>query len=112
MFTEIVQTADLGSVLTVAGSSQISPQAISLASIMSSAGALILSRFTGSAGALTLPMNYIILLLGAVAANWVLAGYELPVGDDLHRLIVATVVGMFFGACTLLWLMRVDNSAR
>jgi uncharacterized membrane protein YeaQ/YmgE (transglycosylase-associated protein family) len=112
MVTEIVQTADLASILTVTGSSQLSPQAFSLASIMSSAGALILGRFTGTAGALTLPMNYIILFVGAVVANWLLAGYELPLGGDLHRLIVATVIGMFFGACTLLWLMRVDNSAR
>jgi hypothetical protein len=65
-----------------------------VSAVFSGAGALILGKFSASIGTLTLPINYIGLLIGAVMANSILAGVSVPLAGDLQAPVVFALTGM------------------
>jgi len=87
------------------GTGYVEPGVVPLSTLFSGAGAVILGEFTGSAGALTLPMNYAALFVGAMVANWALSGVALPIDPHLQPMLI-TFGGMVVGALSMLWCVR------
>lgn len=88
------------------GSGYVEPEAVSLSTLFSGAGAVILGKFTGSVGALTMPMNYSALFVGALMANWAFRGIHLPIDQHLQQPMLITLGGMLIGAFSMLWWLR------
>ena len=91
---------------TGAGDPSVSATSLPVSYICSGAGALILGKFTGSLGTFTLSINYSALLIGALIANWLLAGINLPIEHNLHQPLLISMIGMVLGAFALMWLHR------
>jgi hypothetical protein len=81
-------------------------EAFSISAIFSGAGAVILGKFTSNLGALTLPFNYVGLLIGALLANWALAGIHLPLAGDFQAPIIFALAGMTVAGVAMIALMR------
>lgn len=88
------------------GAGYVEPEAVSLSTLFSGAGAVILGKFTGSVGALTMPMNYSALFVGALMANWAFRGLDLPMDQHLQQPMLITLGGMLIGAFSMLWWLR------
>lgn len=87
------------------GTGYVEPGVVSLSTLFSGAGAVILGEFTGSAGALTLPMNFAALFVGAMMANWAFSGLALPMDQHLQPMLI-TFGGMLIGAFSMLWCIK------
>src|SRR5947207_1381606 len=72
-------------------------------------GALVLCRFTGRVGALTMPLNCSVLFIGAVLSNWLLGGLDLPMDHQLQQPLLISMIGMVAGACVMMWWLQDDN---
>lgn len=88
------------------GTGHVRPEAMSLSILFSGAGAVILEKFTGSVGALTMPMNYAALFVGALMANWAFSGLHLPMDQQLQQPMLITLGGMLIGSFSMLWWLR------
>ncbi len=88
----------------------LSSQAMLLPYVCSVVGALVLGRFTGDLGNLTLPINCAALFLGAMGATWLLQGLNLPMDQSLHQPLLVSLSGMLIGAFAMIWWLR-GNSA-
>ena len=77
-----------------------------VSAIFAGLGALILGKFTSDLGALTLPLNYISLLLGALLANWGLGGIHLPLAGDLQAPIIFALTGMTVTGLMMMAILR------
>lgn len=88
------------------GTGYVEPEAVSLSTLFSGAGAVILEKFTGNVGALTMPMNYAALFVGALMANWAFSGLNLPMDQQLQQPMLITLGGMLIGAFSMLWWLR------
>ena len=88
------------------GAGHVRPEAMSLSILFSGAGAVILEKFTGSVGPLTMTMNYAALFLGALTAHWALGGLNLPMDQYLQQPMLITLGGMLMGAFSMLWWLR------
>jgi hypothetical protein len=82
------------------------PRTLSVAAIFAGICAVILCKFTGKLGALTLPLNYIALLVGALAANRVLDGISVPLAGELQAPIVYALSGMCIAGVMMMALLR------
>lgn len=89
----------------------LSPDLLPLTGLFSGSGALILSKFTGSIGGLTLPINCSALFLGAMGANWLLQNVKLPVEGTVEAPLLISMLGMTVAACAMMWWMQ-DKSRR
>ncbi len=103
-------TMDLPSFSDLFNSSVLPPESVSMSSLFSSAGAVILGKFTGSVGGLTMPLNYSAMFIGAIAANWFLGGIDLPMDHALQQPMLITLGGMLIGAFAMLWWMQSDQA--
>ncbi len=73
----------------------MAPEKVSIAAIFSGAGSVILGKFTGTVGYLTLPMNYCALFVGALLSNWAFAGVRIPMLDATLQIpMLLTIAGM------------------
>ncbi len=88
------------------GAGYVEPEAVSISTLFSGAGAVILGKFTGSVGSLTMPMNYSALFIGALMANWAFRGLDLPIDQQLQQPMLITLGGMLIGAFSMLWWLR------
>lgn len=79
---------------------------LSISAIFSGAGAVILGKFTSNLGMLTLPLNYAGLFMGALMANYALAGIRIPVAGDLQTPIILALTGMCFAGVAMMALMK------
>lgn len=95
-----VAVSNLNDYLTHA---RISNEAILMSSLFSAAGALILGRFTGKIGHLTMPLNFSALFIGAILANWVFSGIDIPTILNPQEILLATILGMIAGSFAMLW---------
>lgn len=77
-----------------------------ISAIFSGAGAVILGKFTSNLGMLTMPLNYAGLLMGALMANYALAGLRIPVAGDLQTPILLALTGMSFAGVAMMALMK------
>ena len=78
--------------------------------IFAGVGALILSKFTCDLGALTLPVNYISLLVGALLANWGLGRIHLPFAGDFQRPIIFALAGMTIAGLVMMAILRKSSA--
>jgi hypothetical protein len=111
MLLEEIVTMDLPSFSDFINLNFLPPESVSMSSLFSGAGAMILGKFTGSVGSLTLPLNYSAMFIGAVAANWFLGGIQLPMDQQLQQPLLITLSGMLLGAFAMMWWMQSDHAA-
>jgi hypothetical protein len=111
MLLQNLVTMDFPSVSELFDLSFLPPESVSMSSLFSGAGALILGKFTGGVGSLTLPINYSAMFIGAVAANWLLGGIQLPMDQQLQQPLLITLGGMLIGAFAMLWWMQTDAAS-
>jgi hypothetical protein len=89
---------------------ELAPVSISLAAIFSGAGSVILGKYTGSVGYLTMPINYCVLFLGALLSNWLFEGVRLPMLDpNMQAPMVFTVAGMTVTALAMMMFVRTEQ---
>ena len=103
-------TMDLPSFADLFNTSVLPPESVSMSSLFSGAGAVILGKFTGSVGGLTMPLNYSAMFIGAIVANWFLGGIDLPMDQKLQQPMLITLGGMLIGAFAMLWWMQSDQA--
>jgi len=89
--------------------SSIPQEALPWSAMFSAVGAVILGRYTGSMGNLTLPLNFSALFLGAVTSNWLLKGLDLPIDRVVQQPLLVTMIGMLFGALLMVWWMQDEH---
>ena len=77
-----------------------------LAILFSLFGALILGRFTGTLGSLTLPLNFSALFIGAILSNWVMRGIEMQIDAQIHRPLFGSLIGMLIASMIMLRWMQ------
>lgn len=73
------------------------------------AGALILTRFTGSIGAVTIPLNFSAVYIGANLSNWLLQNIKLPVDRTVELPMLVTMAGMTLASFAMLWWLQGDS---
>lgn len=103
-------TMDLPSFADLFNTGVLPPESVSMSSLFSGAGAVILGKFTGSVGGLTMPLNYSAMFIGAIVANWFLGGIDLPMDQKLQQPMLITLGGMLIGAFAMLWWMQSDRA--
>ena len=77
--------------------------------MFAAAGALILTRFTGSIGALTVPLNFSALYIGANISDWLLQNIKLPVDRTVELPMLVTMAGMTLASFAMLWWLQGDS---
>lgn len=92
------------------GGTTIHGEALPLSYICSGAGAYILGKFTGSIGSLTVPLNCSALFIGAITANWLLAGLDLPMDQSLDQPLLVSLLGMLVSAFFMMWWFRAEGT--
>ena len=90
----------------------LSPDLLPLTALFALLGGLILTKFTGSFGNLTLPMNMSALFIGAMSSNWVLKNIDLPVGSAIEAPMLVSMIGMTFASMMMLWWLQGDAVRR
>lgn len=94
------------------GGATIHGDALPLSYVCSGAGAYILGKFTGSIGSLTVPLNCSALFIGAITANWLLAGLDLPMDQNLDQPLLVSILGMLVGAFFMMWWFKSEAANR
>lgn len=109
---EQILTLSLSSITSLVDTGPMPPEAVSISSLFSGVGALILGKFTGSIGGLTMPINYSALFLGAMASNWLLHGIDLPIDKSLQQPMLVTMIGMVFAAFVMMRWLNNEHASR
>ena len=89
---------------------QLTPEALVLPYLCSVLGALVLGKFTGNLGNLTMPLNCSALFLGAMASTWLLSGINLPMDHVVQQPLLVSMIGMVAGAFAMMWWLRGDKA--
>lgn len=84
----------------------MSGEALMLSLLFSAAGAVVLSKFTGTFGHLTVPMNFSALFVGTGVTNILLAGVDIPAIHYQQEVMLYTVLGLIAGSFAMLWIVR------
>jgi hypothetical protein len=90
----------------------LSPDLLPLTGMFSGGGALILSKFTGSIGNLTLPLNCSALFLGAMVSNWLLQNLKLPLESAVEAPLLMSMLGMTVASFAMMWWLQGDSVRR
>ena len=72
----------------------MSSQDLPLAIVSCILGAFVLTRFTGSLGSITVPVNYSALFIGVTVSNWALRGLDLPVDKMVAQPVLIALIGI------------------
>jgi len=88
------------------------PEVVVLGMICALAGAIFLSRYTRPLGVLTYPLNYIVLLMGAMLANWLTKGIQMPLHQAEEWPLLISLAGMVVAALLMLLLIPRDRWRR
>ena len=86
-----------------------SADALPLTYLCSLLGALVLGRFTGNFGNLTMLLNVSALFIGAAFSNWLFHGIDLPMDHSLHQPLLISMIGMLMAAFAMMWWLQRDN---
>ena len=78
--------------------------------ICSAAGALILSKFTGNVGMLTVPLNFSALFIGGWLASAAAKQLNIQADHVLELPLIATLAGMTIAALIMMMWMKQDNA--
>lgn len=84
----------------------MSNDAVAMSVLFSAAGAVILGKFTGELGNLTVPLNFSALFIGTAVTNSLLNGVDIPTMQHQHEVLLFTVLGMLTGSFGMLWFVR------
>lgn len=87
----------------------LSPDVLPLTGLFALAGGLILSKFTGSVGNLTLPINCSALFIGAMISNWLMQNFKLPLSSAIEAPMAVSMIGMTIASLCLLWWLQGDS---
>ena len=85
-------------------------EALPIPYLCSILGALILSKFTGKMGNLTVPLNCAVLFIGAMVSTSLLRGIDFPIGHGLLQPLFVSMVGMLGGAFVMMFWLQRDNA--
>ncbi|MBI2718703.1 MAG: hypothetical protein HY245_09495 [Rhizobiales bacterium] len=85
------------------------PTVLPFSYVCSGLGALILAKFTGSIGSLTVPVHFSALLIGALSANWLFRGLHLPIDQQLQQPMLVSLLGMLVAAIIMLWWLKPEG---
>lgn len=88
------------------------PEAVFLGILCALLGAVFLSRYTRPLGLLTYPLNFIVLLTGAMLANWLTKDIQLPLRQADEWPLLISLAGMAVAALLMLLLMPRDRWRR
>ena len=75
-------------------------------------GGVILTKFTGSFGNLTLPMNISALFIGAMSSNWMLKNVKLPGESTIEAPLMVSMIGMTIATLLMIWWIQGDAVRR
>jgi hypothetical protein len=95
---------------TAGGEPASTHTALPLSYICCVLGALILSKFTGSIGALTVPVNAAALFVGASLVTMMTSHLDLPIDRSLEQPLLATLAGMTIASLVMMAWMKRDGS--
>lgn len=90
----------------------LSPDLLPLTALFALLGGIILTKFTGSFGNLTLPINMSALFIGAMGSNWVLKNLKLPVESTIEAPLMVSMIGMTIASLMMLWWLQGDAVRR
>ncbi len=86
---------------------QVSSEELPLAIICCLLGSLILTRYTGTLGNLTLAVNFSALFIGVVTANWLFHGIDMQIDKVVAQPVIISVIGMTLASLIMMgWLQR------
>jgi hypothetical protein len=86
---------------------QVSSEELPLAVICCLLGALILTKFTGTLGNLTIAVNFSALFIGVITANWLFQGVDMHIDKVVAQPVIISVLGMTFASLIMMgWLQR------
>ena len=88
----------------------MSREALLASLLFSAAGALLLSRFTGPIGQLTLAMNFSALFIGTGLANILLDGIDIPAIQYEQEVMLFTLIGLILASFAMLWCIKPEHS--
>ena len=108
MFENLLTGID--SLIPTGGGTVLPPEALPFPYICSVLGAMVLGKFTGNLGSLTLVVNATALFFGAMLSSWLLRGIELPMDHAVHQPLLVSMIGMVAGALAMMWFLRSDNA--
>ena len=81
------------------------PETVVLGLICALLGAIFLTRHTRSLGVLTYPLNCLVLIAGAMLANWLMKGVEAPLRLSLEWPLLISLAGMSVAGVIMLVLL-------
>ena len=90
----------------------LSPDLLPLTGLFAVIGGVILTKFTGSFGNLTLPMNISALFIGAMTSNWFLKNVDLPVSSTIEAPLMVSMIGMTLASLLMMWWLQGDAVRR
>jgi hypothetical protein len=90
----------------------LSPDLMPLTALFALIGGVILTKFTGSFGNLTLPMNISALFIGAMSSNWMLKNVKLPVESTIEAPLMVSMIGMTIASLLMIWWIQGDAVRR
>ena len=88
----------------------MSNDALMMSVLFSAAGAVLLAKFTGTIGHLTIPLNFSALFIGSGVANILLAGVDIPTIQYQQEILLYTIVGLICGSFIMLWCVRPEHN--
>ena len=77
-----------------------------IALICAIAGAYMLSQNTSDAGPFSFPVNLAAMFFGAVAANWLGSGLEVPLDAAVIYPTILSLTGMSLVAMSIIWISK------
>lgn len=93
--------------IPTAGGEPAAHGGLPLSTVCSVGGAMILSKFTGSLGMITVPVNAAALYVGASIFSMFTDRFDLPLERGLEQPLLTTIVGMIMaGLLMLVWMKR------
>lgn len=90
----------------------LSPDLMPLTAMFAVIGGLILTKFTGSFGNLTLPVNCSALFIGAMGSNWMMKNVDLPIELTIEAPMMVSMIGMTLASLMMLWWLQGDAVRR
>lgn len=87
----------------------LSPDMLPLTALFALVGGLILTKFTGSIGSLTLPINFSAMFLGAMGSNWLLQNFKLPLEATIEAPMMISMMGMMAASLGMMWWLQGDS---
>ena len=90
----------------------LSPDLLPLTALFAPPAGVILTKFTGSFGNLTLPMNISALFIGAMSSNWMLKNVKLPVESTIEAPLMVSMIGMTIASLLMIWWIQGDAVRR